>query len=188
MVIRLASKARFVSRFGNYSVGVQSSVREHFGTGESRLLRRRIDANFQRVLTSDEDFALALGSFTFTGLPEDFDTNMNVSPRFRVSTWDSEWAKANEGWTDEEIDLIIETLRRDPGYGIDHVEVSQAPAKAPFPAYDELSVDEILQIVKLTSIDPDSVIEYELENKNRESLIKRLSGKVEDDDTVVVQA
>lgn len=188
MVIRLASKARFVSRYGNYSVGVQSAVREHFGTGESRLLRRRIDANFQRVLVNDEDLALAIGSFVFTGLPEDVDTNTNISPRFRVSVWDSEWARLNEGWTDEEIDLIIEKLRNDPGFGINHVEVSQAPTKAPFPAYDELSVDEILQIVKITSIDPDSVIAYEQENKNRESLIKKLSGKVEDDDTVVVQA
>lgn len=184
----MASRARFVARYGNYSVGVQSAVREHYGTGESRELRRRIDANFQRVVVSEEDFAVALNSFHFPGLPEDFDTNQNVSPRYRVSGWDSEWAQQNEGWTDEEIEMIIEKLRTDPGYGIDHVEVEQAPTKAPFPSYDELSADEVLQIVKLTSIDPDTVIAYERENQNRERIIKVLSGQVEDDDTVVVQA
>lgn len=184
----MPSRARFVSRYGAPSVGIQHSVTEHFGTGESRQLKRRIDANFHNGLVNEEDFALALSVFSFPGLPEDFDTNTNVSPRYRVSVWDSEWAQANEGWTDEEIDLIISKLRTDPGYGRDHVEVTQAPTAAPFPSYDTLSVDEILQIVLLTSIDPETVIAYERENQNRERLIAKLEGKADDDDTVVVQA
>jgi hypothetical protein len=66
--------------------------------------------------------------------------------------------------------------------------VTLPPAKVPFPSYDELSVEEILQIVKLTAIDPVSVLEYEREHQNREAIIARLEGRSLSDDTVVVQA
>lgn len=181
----MAAKARFVSRYGNYSVGVQSLVKEHYGTGESKVLKPRIDAQFHNHLVTDEDFAVALSSFTFPGLPEDFDTNAHISPRYRVSVWDSEVAQREEGWSDEQIDMMIARLRE--GVGVDHIELVSAPSKAPFPAYDTLSVEEILQIVKLTSIDPESVVKYERENQNREELIERLA-PAKRDDVVVVNA
>lgn len=184
----MASKARFVSRYGNFSVGVQSLIKEHFGTGESKVLKPRIDAQFHNHLVTDEDFAVALQSFQFPGLPFDEETNQNVSPRYRVSLWDSEWAQLNEGWTDDQIELIISTLRSDPGFGIDFIELEIQTAKKPFGNYDELSVDEILQIVKIAGIDPESVAAYERENANRKSLIDRLLGVTVVDDAVVVQA
>ena len=180
------ASARFVSRYGNYSFGIQSYVANHFGTGEAQVIKPRIDAQFHTFLTNEDDYALALSSFSFPGLPEDFDTNTNVAPRFRVSVWDSEWARENEGFSDTEIDLMIEKLRA--GSGVNHVEVTAKPAELPFPSYDELSVEEILQIVKLTSIDPESVAKYELEHQNREDLINRLLGKAKSDDAIVVQA
>lgn len=182
------AKARFVSKYGNYSVGVQGLVMEHFGTGEGRVIKRRLDAQFHNRLVTEDDFVIALQSFSFTGLPENLETNSDLSPRFRVSTWDSEWAKENESWTQDEVDLAIEKLRVDPSYGRDFIEVAPVLTKAPFPAYDELSVEEILQIVKLTKVDPESVVAYERENANREDLIAKLEGKSVDDDIVVVQA
>lgn len=182
------AKARFVSKYGNYSVGIQGLKAEHYGTGESTILKRRLDAQFHNRLVTEDDFVIALQSFTFEGLPENLETNSDLSPRFRVSTWDSEWCKENESWSQDEVDLAIEVLRKDPGFGREHVEVSPVLAKSPFPAYDELSVEEILQIVKLTKVDPESVVAYERENANREDLISRLEGKSVDDDIVVVQA
>jgi hypothetical protein len=184
----LAEKARFVSRYGNYSVGAQSKIAEHFGTGEERVLKRRIDAQFHRSLVSDEDLALAIQSFHFTGLPFNEETNSNISPRFRVSVWDSEWARINEGWEEDEIALMIQKLRNDPGLGTDHVEVAATRAAEPFPNYDDLSIEDILSIVKLASIDPATVIAYEVENQNRKELLDRFAGVTADDDTVVVSA
>jgi hypothetical protein len=180
------AKARFVSRYGNYSYGVQDKVVNNFGDGRSQVVKPRIDAQFHNRFVNENDFAVALSSFSFPGLPHDEETNMDVSPRYRVSVWDSVWARENEGFSDEEIDLIIEKLRA--GVGSDHVEVTLPPAKVPFPSYDELSVEEILQIVKLTAIDPVSVLEYEREHQNREAIIARLEGRSLSDDTVVVQA
>jgi hypothetical protein len=184
----LAEKARFISRYGNYSVGVQSLIQESYGTGEKKVLRRRIDAQFHLSLVTDEDYALALQSFRFSGLPHNVETNSDVSPRFRVSCWDSEWAQLNEGWTDEEIALIIQKLRSDPGFGTDHIEVAAKRASEPFPNYDNLSVEDIVSIIKLASIDPQTVLAYEVENLNRKELLDLLSGVTADDDTVVVSA
>lgn len=182
------ARARFISRYGNFSVGVQSKIAEHFGTGEERVLKRRIDAQFQRNLVSDEDFAVAFQSFHFPGLPFSEETNSNVSPRYRVSVWDSEWAQLNEGWTDEEIDLMIEALRRDPGLGVDFVELAPTKAAEPFPNYDSLSVEKILEVVEIASIDPETVLAYERENANRKELLDALQGVTAGDDAVVVQA
>lgn len=183
------AKARFISRYGAPSVGIRHQITEHYGTGKQKVLQSRIDANFQHHLVTDADFAVALATFQFPGLPEDFDTNSNISPRFRVSLWDSEWARENEGFTDEEIDLIIETLRRDPGYGTDFIELTKAPSKAPFPTYDELQdLEKILEIVRVAGLDPEAVIAYEEENQNRAAVVNALRGVEADDDVIVVSA
>ncbi|GIV03974.1 MAG: hypothetical protein KatS3mg015_2804 [Fimbriimonadales bacterium] len=182
------AKARFISRYGAFSVGVQSQITENFATGKQRVIQKRIDANFHNRLVTDEDFAVALGAFQFPGLPEDFDTNSHVSPRYRVSVWDSEWARENEGWTDEEIDLIIETLRRDPGLGTDFIELTPRPTEAPWPTYDESDLETIIAVVQATGIDPERVIAYERENANRKEVLDALLGVEADDDLVVVNA
>ena len=184
----MAKKARFVARYGNYSVGVQSAVREHFGTGESRVLKQRIDANFINHHVTDDDLAVAVASFSFPGLPEDTDTNEHVSPRWRCSVWDSEYSQQTEGWTDEEIEMIVAKLRSSSGNGVDHIEVTPVAAKTPFPNYDELSIEEILQLAKIAGFDLKAIAAYERENQNREALLKRLEGVEADDDAVVVNA
>lgn len=183
------ARARFVARYGAFSVGIQDEIREFYATGKSKVLQRRIDANFQNRLVTDEDFAVALATFTFPGLPEDFDTNTLVSPRYRVSVWDSEIAKRDEGFTDEEIELIISKLREDPSYGYDFVEVDVPKKKAPFPTYDDLEdIEQIVAIVKGAGLSIDEVVEYEKENRNREDLIKALLGVDVDENAIVVKA
>jgi hypothetical protein len=187
-VIRLAAKARFLARYGNFSVGVQSLVREHFGTGESRVLKPRIDAQFQHALVTDEDLAVAVQSLHFPGLPFDNDLNQNVSPRFRLSVWDSEWARVNEGFSEEQIEQIIEKLRQDSGLGVDFIEVAAKRAAEPFPNYDTLAVEAILDIVGVANLDPEVVVAYEVENQNRKELVDALQGVTAGDDAVVVNA
>lgn len=184
----MAEKARFVSRYGKYSVGVSPAVKEHLGhDGEMVPRKRRVDAQFHVSLVTDEDFALALQSFNFPGLPFDEDTNSHVSPRFRVSAWDSESARLNEGLTDDEVARIIEKLRATAGP--DHFEIPAKKAGEPIPNYDDLPVEDILTIVKLAGIDPEAVAAYESENQNRSELLDILQGVTAgDSDAVVVSA
>lgn len=182
----MAEKARFISRYGKPSIGVQSLIKESYATGQSKVLKKRIDANFHNSLVTDEDFAVALSSFHFPGLPFSEETQSHVSPRYRTSVWDSEWARANEGWTDDEIALIIEKLRSRVGPEL--LELSIPKAGAPFPTYDECKPEEILQILKVAGIPAEKAIAYEKENANRADLLKKLEGVEVDDDAVVVQA
>lgn len=184
----MAAKARFLSRYSNFSVGIQSLVREAYGTGESKTLKPRIDAQFHKGLVTDEDLALALQTFQFPGLPFDNEKNEHVSPRYRLSVWDAGWAQETEGWSDEQIELIVEKLRKDPGNGVDFVEVAAKRAGEPFPNFDELSIEDVLRVVKIAALDPASVVAYELENQNRQELIDALQGVTAGDDSVVVQA
>ena len=182
------ARARFVSRYGAYSVGVQSFGSERLGhDGKMVPQQRRIDAEFRNHLVSEDDLAVAIASFVFNGLPHDEDTNQDISPRYRVATWDSEWAKANEGLSQDEVDLIIDKLRADPGYGADHIEVDVA-TKAPFQNYDNLSPADVLKVMELTGVSVDAVIAYERENANRADLLKRLEGVEASDDAVVISA
>lgn len=183
------AQARFVARYGAYSVGIRPASEERLGhDGKMVPAKRRLEAEFQNRLVGNDDVALAVSTFQFRGLPEDIDTNEHISPVYRLSVWDSEEARRYEGLSDDEVDLIIETLRNDPGYGLDHVEITAPVAVAPFPTYDELSEDEILQLAKIAGLSLEAIAEYERQNKNRESLLKRLEGVEVDDDSVVVSA
>jgi hypothetical protein len=184
----LAAKARFIARYRNYSVGVQSKVTEHCGTGESRELKPRIDAQFQYALVTDEDLAAAVQSMHYPGLPFDNEKNQNVSPRYRLSVWDSEWARINEGYSDEQIEQIIEKLRQDPSLGVDFIEIAARRAAEPFPNYDTLTVEAILDIVAVANLDPVLVAAYEEENAGRKELLEALRGVTAGDDAVVVNA
>ena len=175
---------RFVARFRNYSVGVQSEVLEHYGTGETKVLKKHVEASFRHGLLDDDAYAVALQSFKFGGLPEDFDTNQNVRPRFRCTVWDSEYAKRVDGLTDEEVEMVVEKLRQTAGPN--HVELVKQKTREPFPNYDTFSEDEVLQLVDALRLDPAVVVEYERENQNRESLIGKLLA--EEEETVVVEA
>lgn len=183
----MAEKARFVSRYGAFSVGIRSAVKEHLGhDGQMVPPQRRLEAQFHRQLVTDDDFAVAVSSFNFPGLPFSEETQSHVSPRYRVSVWDSEWAKANEGYTDSEISLMIEGLRAE--VGTDVVELTVPKAGVPFPTYDECKPEEILQILKVAGIPAEKAIAYERENLNRADLLRKLEGVEVDDDAVVVQA
>lgn len=159
---------RFVSRYGNYTVGVQSEVSEHFGTGERRIIKPFIEAHFQRKWVNDRDYAIALESFKFNGLPEDVDTRQDLKPRFRVSVWDADEARKHFGFDDDTINMIVEKLRSTEGPN--HREVLSDPLNEPLPNYDTLDLEQIVTAVKLLNIDPDLIVAYEEENEDREEV------------------
>ena len=158
--------ARFVSRYRNYTVGVQEEVAQHFGTGEKQVIKPFLEAQFQFKWVTDKDYAKALEFFKFPGQPEDYDTGAPIPPRSRVSVWDRDQAIEKFGYSEEEADLIVARLRATAN-ATGHLELLPDPLKAPLPNYDLLSPTDIANAVNLLGIDPDLVLAYEEENENR---------------------
>lgn len=182
--------ARFVSRYGAYSHGVREEIAEHFAKG-TRVIQRGLEAQFGAHGLTDDDVQYALQTLAFHGLPEDRDTGLEVSGRSRLSLFDSEKYAKEKKLTDEEHDLIVDTLRESERNGIDYVEIVPLPATLPWNGYDKLtSAETIVEITIATETPVSSVLAYERENQNRADVIAALEeiGESEAEDAVVIDA
>lgn len=183
--------ARFVAKAANYTHGALAGHEQYIDfQGKIVPAQRAVIANFQRTLVNDEDFILGATALVHTGLPMSEDTEQDVSPRSRMSVWDSEWAAVNEGWRPDEIESIIEALRNSPDRGSDFVECEEAKTAKPWPTYDEFEdAFEIATLVNQLGIDPKVVVKYELENQNRESVLDAIqNAPVESGEALVIDA
>lgn len=163
-------------------------VVEHYGTGEKKVLERQLEARFEHKLVDNDLYSFALNAFQLKGGHMDAATLQDIPPRYRLSGWDSERAKASNGWTGEELEIVLNSLRSSSENGSMYAEIPYVPANIPFPSYDELSEAKILEIVELTGVDPDLVIDYESEHKNREGLIEKLLKAEKPEQAVVIEA
>jgi hypothetical protein len=182
--------ARFVSPHRNYSHGIRNHVDAHLGPdGKMVPEQSELSADFSPDLRTDEDTAYALSNLKFRGLPI-FEDGTPVQPHYRISVFDSEVAKLQNGWTDEDEALVVEALRTRGPIGTMYVEFVPAPAEKPWNGYDEL--DDPARIVELANgIDADlvKVIQYEKENKNRPAVLDALeTAQSEADEVISVQA
>lgn len=182
--------ARFVSRYAGYSHGVREEIAEQFSRG-TRIIQRSLEAQFDRRGLTDYEKELAARELSFHGLPEDKDTGENVSPMSRLSLFDSEQAQKHFRWTDEEHDLVVQTLRESERLGLDYIEVAQPKRPAPWSGYDKLTdVDQIVELTIATETSPADVIAYERENEDREEVIAALEALLEPagDEEIVIDA
>lgn len=182
-----------MSRFAAYSHGVRPPEVEYDVKGRERVIARGLEAQFeQHGPPLEHEIQEALSTFLFTGLPEDRDTEQHVSPISRLSVFDSEATAKQNGWSQEEHDLVVETLRESPQYGADFIEVGALKAKAPWNGYDKLSDPlKIAEAVELTGVNVADVIAYERENRARDevlTLLEDLLDTVEDETSVVIEA
>jgi hypothetical protein len=173
--------ARFISRHPKYSVGVRSEVVDHFASGEKHVAIRGLEARFNRRLTTDYEKEVGVSTFKFPGIPEDRDTRSDVAGFSRISCFDTEQAKAEQGWTDDEHELVLAKLRTHPQYGQELVEVMQPKRPAPWAGYDNLSPAKIADAVALTGVPVAEVIAYEQENEAREEVLADLELLLEDE-------
>lgn len=183
--------ARFVAKAAAYTHGaIQGHAQFIDFKGDIQPAVRRVDANFKWQLVNDQDFLLGATALVHTGLPMTEDTEQDVSPRSRMSVWDSEWAAQNEGLRPDEIEAVILALRNSPEYGKDFVEVMADKTAKPWPTYDELEdAEDIAKLVNFLGLEPANVIKYELENQNRESVLEALQNvNIEAGEAVVIDA
>lgn len=128
----------------------------------------------------------------FRGLTDD------ENPLWRLSSYDTDEAARQHGWTAEEKARFEEVLRNDPGNGSEFIIVETPRAPKPWPKYDDIVVigrrtiemvaKELAETVDTLGLDPDAVIVYERENANRPEVIeafKALKNKVEPEEELV---
>lgn len=185
---RKSKSVRFVASYAGYVHVARPEVVEHFGTGEKKVLERQLQAEFEHKLVDNDLYALALESFKLTGGHLSSATMMEIPPRYRLSGWDSARAQATNGWTDEELKVVLDSLRSSSENGSVYVELPFVPAEAPFPNYDEMSPEKVLEVVQLTGYDPEKVADYEAEHKNRQGLIEKLLKAEKPEPAVIVEA
>lgn len=182
--------ARFVARYRAYSHGVREEIAEQFARG-TRVIQRSLEAQFDPRGLTDFEKESALEQLHFHGLPKDRDTDVNVSGMSRMSLFDSEAAQKHFRWTDEEHDLVVQTLRESDRLGLDYIEVATPKRPAPWNGYDKLTdPEQIVELTIATETSVENVLAYERENENREDVIAALEEVLEPskDDTVVIDA
>jgi hypothetical protein len=182
--------ARFVSPHRNYRHGVRAAEAAHLGPDGVMVPEvTALAAIFTPDLRTDEDIAVAKSSFTFRGMPI-FENGQEVEPIYRIAVFDTEVAKLQNGWTDEDEALVVEELRTRGPIGQMYVEVIPVPAEKPWNGYDELTdADRIVDLATGIGADLSLVMAYEAENQNRETVIDALTAALaEADETITVSA
>jgi adenosine/AMP kinase len=171
--------ARFVSSHRNYSHGVRNHVASHLGVdGKMVPEQTELQAQFTPDLRTDEDTAVAMAHLQFRGLPI-FENGQEVGPFYRISVFDSEIAKLQNDWTDEDEALVVETLRTSGPIGSMYVEVVAAKADKPWNGYDEIKdADRVVELALAIDADLQKVVQYERENLNRPEVLAALDAAI----------
>lgn len=183
---------RFVSKSAKYRVIVQGDQYMVLQNGERQQIRKPLVADFNdRTLTSDE-VEFGIKNFVHRGLPMDPGTEEDLSPRPRISGFDTELAQNEHGWTDEEREMVEEKLLSSHALNVEFMLLVPDPAAKPWPTYDALTdVDEIVSIAVATGT-VDAALAYERENRNSAAVLEALeeahAGGEEAEAPVVIEA
>jgi hypothetical protein len=182
--------ARFVSSHRNFTHGVRGHVPAHLGPdGKMVPEQTELQAEFTPDLRNEEDTAIALASLTFRGLPI-FEDGRPVQPHYRISVFDSEIARLQNGWTEDDEALVVETLRTRGPIGVMYVEVLPVPAEKPWNGYDDLTdADRVVELATAIDADLQKVAQYERENKNRPAVLAAIEAAIAAaGETIIVSA
>lgn len=172
---------RFVAYGAAYSHGAQEEIAEPFATGK-RILQKHLEAQFNPRGITEYEIEQGAAALQIHGLPEDRIEGGEVSPRDRLSVWDSALAQKELKWNDDETQIVIDALRDSDRYGMDFVEIVQPLRPAPWKGYDRLvDAEKIAAITVATETSPSEVIAYELENQERADVLDALAELVDED-------
>ncbi len=181
---------QFVTQYPGLRHGVRDEVPEHLGhDGKMVPHVRALEAAFSRGALTPEAITEAKAKLTFSGLME-YESGEDLDPAYRIAVFDSEVVGLQEGWTEAEEALVVETLRASEENGRMYVEIVPAPASVPWSNYDDIEEPErVVEIALTIGADLDEVIRYELENENRARWLDALKAARElQEETIVVKA
>lgn len=182
--------AQFVTQYPGYRHGVRDEVPEHLGhDGKMIPFVRPLEAVFGRGGLTPEAITEGKAKLTFHGLME-YESGEDLDPTYRLAVFDSEVAKLQEGWTDEEEALVVNVLRASEENARAYVEIIPAPAEIPWANYAEVDdPDKVVEIALTIGADLAEVIRYESENENRERWLDALTkAKDTQEEVVIVRA
>lgn len=179
--------ARFASRFGSYRHGIQNEKWRSLHDGSEHKTHNEIIAVFDQLTLTEDEVQFAIKGMHHKGLPIDRDTEEHFSPRSRISGFDSEKAQAENGWSDEERELVEQKLRESHHYGSDHIELVPQPAALPWPTYDNDGAEQVVLIARATGL-VEEAIAYERENRNRDEVLVALKEEPVEEKAVVLDA
>ena len=172
---------RFASRFGNYRHGARAARNQLLGHNPSggaitTLTVPELSAGFveAKFVLTEPEIQVAMRALPHRGLPIDQDTNEHATPRPRISGFDSFQAQAQNGWTDEEREIVEQALLSSPHLGTDHILLEAVKAQKPWPTYDEDSPEQIVLIARAIGL-VDEAITYERENAARTEVLVELA-------------
>ena len=185
--------ARFIAKYAKYGHGIRTGRYMVLADGQRQELTKELFVRFNISTPTEDEVSLGITSFNHTGLPHDRDTEEHLSPRSRISGFDTIAAQETYGWTDEEREVVETTLRKSDAYGAEFMEVTEAPAGKPWPTYDGMdSVKDILSAAKLIGIPLEDIIAYEKANRNAALIVNELEYVLEnlapEDEVLVLQA
>jgi len=189
---------RFISKYAKYMLNVRNPIVEHYATGQSKEIQRALIAKFDIMVPTADERALARQRFSFNGFAQEQDLVTIVEPDARISGYDSVLTQREEGWSDEERELVEQALlaeaRRLPE---DLVVVETEPLSPPWPTYDSYkgNAKQLVRKVEEDGYDFADVLAYEQENLNRPEVVDLLQevisgegmlvGVVEQEETLV---
>lgn len=183
---------RCIAQYREHKVGVRQEVKEDYATGKSRVLQHGFVAEFRQFGTLPHERELARVRFNFHGMYQEEDEATAIDPitgiNSRLSVFDTDDAELVAQWAQwDKLESgglppgtvkgeIEQRLRDLAGEGFFVVEVERLPA--PWPKYDALRgpniPDRIAKQVADAGFDPQVVIAYERQEKNRPEVVAAL--------------
>jgi len=167
---------RFVSKYGRFGLQVRAHIEEAYASGLSRTTQRGLYAVFEPVGLLPDERELAVTTWSFNGLGQLEDEATTVAPDFRIGRFDSEHTAGLEGWSDEERDLVEQTLLDYCRTSLDVLLVAEPTVPAPWPNYDLYQGGTKALVRKLIDegYDLADVLAYERTHQQRDDVILAL--------------
>jgi hypothetical protein len=173
---------RFISKFGSFGLLIKRDVTESYATGLTRTIEEPVYAIFSPGGLRPEERALAIGHWSFNGLPQEQDETTTVQPDYRIGLFDTHIAQMAKGWDDETTGLVERTLVERAAFNDDILLIEEIRAVPPWPRYDAYQGGTKALMRKLVDEghDLEQVLAYESENQQRSDVLLALEDLLAD--------
>lgn len=175
---------RFVAKYAKYALQVRPQVVEAYATGATKIVQNQLVARFAIDYTTPEERALARQVWAFPGFYQEEDLVTIREPDFRISAFDSLNAQAQEGWTDEEREMVERALVAEAArLPQDLLVMEEQRLAPPWPTYDTFpgTPFKLVQKIAADGFDITEVMAYERENQNRDEVINAMARALEEE-------
>ena len=175
---------RFISKYAGYMLHVQPQIVEAYATGQTKVVQPQIIARFEVSKVTGDERALARQMFQFNGFAQEQDLVTVVEPDARISAFDSRLAQAENGWTDEQREMVEQALVAEWGrLPQDMIKVEEVRLAPPWPTYDSFSGTraELLEKLDEDGYNVADVLAYERDAQNRAEVVAVLERALEDE-------